>query len=180
MAEGNLLFFGNVLYNNQGPGLFIHPQNGELRRIRVFQNTVLTSNDGIFVSSDTNPGFLQLVRGNAVFAAGTAVSAVSQSDNVTDTLTNADRYVVNPSGVVSGVSNRMDLFPLVGALSGVAIDISPIAGLVDSDRDFNDISRDATYRGADTGQGNNPGWQLALEIMPQGPSDVVFANGFEE
>ena len=121
-----------------------------------------------------------MVRANAVFAAGTPISAVTQSDNVVDVLTNADQYLVNPSGGLSGASNRLDLFPLSGTLTGAAIDGSPIDEFTDWDRDFNDLPRNATFRGAYSGEGNNPGWQLALETKPEGPTERVFADGFEQ
>ena len=73
----------------------------------------------------------------------------------------------------------MDLYPLPGALLGSAIDTAPIATYVDFDRDFNDAARDGTRRGAYAGDGTNPGWQLALERKPEGPGDLLYANGFE-
>jgi hypothetical protein len=179
-GEGNVALFGNVFYNSQGPALLIQPQNGEVRRIRVFQNTVLSSDDGIFISSNVNAGYTQLVRGNAVFASGTPIAGGSQAGNVSDSLANAGNYVVNPSGVVTGTINRMDLYPEPGALSGAAIDTAPIATFVDFDRDFNDLARDGVFRGAYGGEGVNPGWQLALAIKPRGPGDTLFANGFED
>jgi hypothetical protein len=177
-GEGNVAFFGNVLYNATGPGVVIVPQNGEVRRIRVFQNTVLASAGGIFISASVNPGFTQLVRGNAVFAA-TPITGGTQAGNIVDAFANAPGYVVNPSGIVVGASNRMDLYPLPGALDGAAIDTSPVATFVDFDRDFNDRSRDGVFRGAYGGEGANPGWQLALAIKPRIPPGVLFADGFE-
>lgn len=178
-GEGNVAFYGNVLWNPTGPGIVIVPQNGEVRRIRVFQNTVIASAGGIFVSSNVNPGFTQLVRGNAVFAA-TPLAGGTQAGNIVGAFANAPAYVANPSGIVAGTANRMDLFPLAGALGGAAIDTSPIAPYVDFDRDFNDSARDGTIRGAYGGEGTNPGWQLALAIKPRAPPDPpLFANGFE-
>ena len=178
-GEGNVVFFGNVLCNDQGPGVAIQPQNGEVRRIRLFQNTVLSAAGGIFVSSNVNALHQQLVRGNAVFAAGTPIAGGISADNVSDSLANAGLYLNNPSGLVSGATDRLDLFPLPTALSGSAIDTGPIAPYADFDRDFNDTSRDGTFRGSYHGNGSNPGWMLALEIKPQGPSERVFADGFE-
>jgi hypothetical protein len=176
-GEGNVSFFGNVLYNSQGPGLYIQPQNGEVRRIRIFQNTVLTSGLGLFVSSNVNASFSQLVRGNAVFAAGTPIQGGTQADNVTDTFANAPLHLTNPSGVVTGGANRMNLY----ALTGSAVDASPIAAHVDAGRDFNDVPRDPAVRGAYGGAGANPGWQLALATkqLVVGPPDILFADGFE-
>ena len=107
------------------------------------------------------------------------MSGGTQADNITDSLTNADQYLVNPDGNISGVMNRLDLFPLMSTLSGNAVDTSPIAAYVDSDIDFNDQNRSHTIRGAYAGEGSNPGWLLALEIKPTGPSDLLFSDGFE-
>lgn len=177
-GEGNVIFFGNALYNSTGPGIVIGPQNGEVRRIRVFENTVLSSATAIFISSNVNAGFQQLVRGNAVFGA-TPISGGTQADNVIGSFANAASLLNNPSGIVSGPTNRMDLHPQVGTLVGPAIDASPIAAYVDANRDFNDRVRDHTVRGAYGTQGANPGWQLALEIKVLAAGDAVFANGFE-
>jgi|CXWL01.1.fsa_nt_gi hypothetical protein len=179
-GEGNVIFIANVLYNSQGPALFIGPQNGEVRRIHVFQNTVVSTGNGIFISTTVNPSFQQLVRGNAVFAT-TAISGGTLAGNVTDSFANASVHLNNPSGIVTGAMNRMDLHPLANALSGSAVDTSPIAAYVDYNRDFNDRARDGTVRGGYGSQGVNPGWQLALAIQPRGdvPVDAMFANGFE-
>ncbi len=149
-----------------------------MRRIRVFENTVLSSTTAIFISSNVNVSFQQLVRGNAVFGA-TAISGGTQADNVTGNFASAANFLNNPSGIVSGPTNRMDLHPQTGMLVGPAIDASPIATYVDANRDFNDRLRDHTVRGAYGTQGANPGWQLALEIKVLAAGDAVFANGFE-
>jgi hypothetical protein len=179
-GEGNVIFFGNLLYNDQGPGLAIQPQNGEVRRIRVFQNTVLSTGTGIFVSSNVSGLHQQLVRGNAVFAAGTPIAGGDAAGNVTDSLVDAAAYLANPDGVISGAIDRLDLHPLAGALSDIPIDTGPISPYADFDRDFDDTARDGTIRGAYHGESGTPGWVLALEIKPQAPSARVFADGFED
>ncbi len=178
-GEGNVVFYANVLYNSMGPGMVIQPQNGEVRRVRVFQNTVLSSAAGIFISSNVNPSFQQLVRGNAAFAGGTPIAGGVQAGNATDTFANAGNHLVNPSGIVAGGSNRMDLYPRAGMLTGAAIDTTPIAAYVDALRDFNDQPRDGTVRGAYGATGSNPGWQLALAIKPEAVPGLLFADGFE-
>jgi hypothetical protein len=178
-GEGNVIFFGNLLYNSLGPGVLIQPQNGEVRRIALFYNTVLTSGDGIEVSSSVNPGYSQLVRGNAVFAGGTAIAGGSQASNAIDSFANADLHVANPSGIVTGASDRMDLHPLPGALSGAPIDASAIAAYVDAVRDFDDRPRDGLRRGAYVDAGDGSGWIPALAIKTLAPADRVFADGFE-
>ena len=176
-GEGNITLFGNLLYNGLGPGVFIQPQNGEVREVRIFQNTVVADGTGIRVSSP-NGAFAQLVRGNAVFASGTALSGGTQTENIIDTLNNADQYLNNPTGLLTG-ADRLDLFPLNGALTGAALDLDPINTAPDFDRDFNDAPRTGGFRGAYAGEGSNPGWLLALEIKPELNPDILFANGFE-
>ena len=173
-GEGNLILYGNLLYNDQGPAIFVQPQNGEVRRVRIFLNTVLSSAAGIFVSSSVNAAFTQLVHGNAVFADGTAISGGSQQDNISDSLSAADSYLLMPNGGLP-----LDLYPLVGALSGTPINAGSLAGYPDGELDFNDQGRDLSIRGAYGGSGQNPGWALALAIK-QLLGEGLFTDGFED
>jgi hypothetical protein len=52
-----------------------------------------------------------------------------------------------------------------------------LAGLTDYDRDFNNRPRSATYRGAYSGDGVNPGWTPALAIKPPSPTSTPLQNG---
>lgn len=173
-AEGNVALYGNLLVNDSGPGVHIQPHNDLPRRIRVFQNTVVASGLGIRITGG-DPGFEQRLVGNAVFAAA-PLAGGTQLDNVTDNHGAASSYLTNPDGVITGASDRLDLFPLAGTLEGPAIDRSGLVGLRDWDRDFNGRFRPGTRRGAYAGEGNNPGWLLALARKP---ALDLFADGFE-
>ena len=65
---------------------------------------------------------------------------------------------------------------LPGTLGG-PVDTTGLLGYPEADRDFNGALRAASFRGAYAGEGSNPGWLPALEIMPV--PGVVFADGFE-
>ena len=175
-GEGNVIFYSNLLVNDSGPAVRIQPHNDEPRRIRLFQNTVVASTTGLSVIGGLG-GFTREVTGNAVFAA-TPLAGGEQTDNVTDDYAAAGDYLVNPDGAISGASDRLDLFPLVGALFGPVIDLSGLSTYEDWNRDFNSRSRPGSFRGAYAGEGVNPGWMLSLERKPEFDR-LIFADGFE-
>jgi hypothetical protein len=50
-------------------------------------------------------------------------------------------------------------------VKGSPLDLSPFAGELDFDRDFNGTSKGADYfRGAYAGEGANPGWRLRAQL----------------
>ncbi len=175
-GEGNVIFYGNLLVNDDGPAVHVQPHNDEPRRVRLFQNTVVASTTGLRAAGGLG-GFTRELTGNAVFAA-TPLSGGDQIDNVTDTYAAAASYLANPGGAIAGGVDRLDLFPLPGTLSGAAIDLSGLAVYEDWNRDFNGASRPGTFRGAYAGEGSNPGWLLALERKPEFDPEI-FADGFE-
>ncbi len=175
-GEGNVIFYDNLLVNDFGTAVNVQPHNDVPRRIRLFQNTVVASATGLRVSGGAG-GFTQEVTGNAVFA-GVPLTGGAQSDNVIDTHAAAGTYLANPDGAISGASNRLDLYPLPGALAGTAIGLSGLSEYADWNRDFNSAPRPGTVRGGYAGAGSNPGWSLALELKPE-ISPEIFADGFE-
>ncbi len=175
-GEGNIIFYDNLLVNYSGTAIRIQPHNDQPRRIRVFQNTVVASATGVSVSGST-AGFERRVVGNAVFA-GTPISGGTQIDNIGDSYGAASGYLTNPDGVISGASDRLDLYPLPGTLAGTAIDLSGLTAYEDWAVDFNAAARPGTVRGGYAGEGANPGWLLALERKPK-VDMVIFTDGFE-
>ena len=175
-GEGNVVFYGNLLLNDSGPAVHIQPHNDEPRRIRLFQNTVVASTTGLQVIGGLG-GFTRQLTGNAVFASTPLVGGI-QTDNVSDSFAAAASYLVNPGGEIAGPTDRLDLYPLPGALSGAAIDLSGLSAYEDWNRDFNGDPRPGTFRGAYAGEGANPGWTLALERKPE-IDPVIFVDGFE-
>jgi hypothetical protein len=50
-------------------------------------------------------------------------------------------------------------------VTGSPLDLSPFAGELDFDRDFNGRSKAGhSFRGAYAGDGSNPGWRLSAQI----------------
>ena len=132
------------------------------RRIDIYNNTVVVgSGTGIRIVG-ADPAYTQRVVGNAVFAP-TPLTGGQQSNNVTGTYAQASTYLNNP---MAALGSGLDLYPKAGQLQGTAIDYSPFSGQMDGDRDFNGTTRVATYRGAYSGSGTNPGWTPALAIKP--------------
>jgi hypothetical protein len=161
-GEGNLAFHDNLLVNRTGGAVRIQPHNSVPRRIEIFNNTVLATGTGIYITG-ADPAYPQRVVGNAVFAA-TPLSGGQQSNNVTGTYAAATTYLNNP---MAALGSGLDLYPKTGQLQGTAIDYSVFSGLLEWDRDFNSRARIATYRGAYSGDGVNPGWTPALAIKPE-------------
>jgi hypothetical protein len=174
-AEGNVILYDNLFVNRSGgPAVGIQQHNDVPKRIRVFQNTILSSGSGISISN-AHPDFEQRVTGNAVFAAS-PLSGGIQVDNVVDTVANAGAYVTRPVGVPTGDGTGLDLHPLDnGSLDG-AVDPTGITGWLDADRDFNAKARTVARRGAYGTAGVNPGWLVELTRRPLFD---LFADGFE-
>jgi hypothetical protein len=178
-GEGNLAFHDNLLVNRTGTAVRIQAHNSVPRRIEIFNNTVVASGTGISITG-ADPAYAQRVVGNAVFAA-TPLTGGQQSSNVTGTYAGASTYLNNP---MAALGSGLDLYPKTGQLQGTAIDYSVFGSLEDRDRDFNGSARVATYRGAYSGAGTNPGWTPALAIKPAPttgnpppPSEGVLQNG---
>jgi len=173
-GEGNLAFHDNLLVNRMNGGVDVHPHNDVPKRIDVFNNTIVATGSGIYISG-ADPAYPQRVVGNAVFAA-TPLTGGQQSNNVPGTYAQASTYLNNPT---AALGSGLDLYPKSGQLQGAAIDYSPFTALLDYDRDFNQQARIATYRGAYSGDGVNPGWTPALAIKPESSSGTssVLQNG---
>ncbi|HEX2206754.1 MAG TPA: PPC domain-containing protein [Longimicrobium sp.] len=176
-GEGNLALHDNLLVNRAGAAVRIQAQNSVPRRVEIFNNTVVASGTGISITG-ADAAYTQRVVGNAVFA-GTPLTGGQQSNNVTGTYAAASTYLNNP---MAALGSGLDLYPKTGQLQGTAIDYSVFGTLEDRDRDFNGTARVATYRGAYSGAGTNPGWTPALAIKPatatgNPPPGGVLQNG---
>jgi hypothetical protein len=171
-GEGNIALHDNLFVNRTSDAVRIQPHNDVPRRIEAFNNTVVAGYTGILITG-ADPAYPQRVIGNAVFA-GTPLTGGQQSNNVTGTYAAASTYLNNP---MAALGSGLDLYPKTGQLQGTAIDYSVFSGLLDWDRDFNKQSRIATYRGAYSGDGVNPGWTPALAIKPEPSTGNVLQNG---
>jgi hypothetical protein len=161
-GEGNFSFHDNLLVNRSNDAASSQPHKGAPKRIDFYNNTVVAAGDGIYITGADDLNYQQRVFGNAVFAA-VPLTGGQQSNNITGSYSAASTYLNNP---MAALGAGLDLYPKTGQLQGSAIDYSGVAGLRDYDRDFNDRSRIATYRGAYSGDGVNPGWTPALAIKP--------------
>ena len=171
-GEGNIALHDNLFVSRTGTAVRIRPHNDVPKKIDVFNNTVVATSNGIYITgADTN--YTQRVVGNAVFA-GTPFTGGQQSNNFPGTYAQASTYLNNPTAALGA---GLNLYPKTGQLQGTAIDYSPFTGFVDYDRDFNSRSRVPTYRGAYSGDGVNPGWTLALAIKPVPSPTGTLQNG---
>ena len=181
-GTGNVAAYANLLVNTFGDGFRIQPHNGgDPRRVRAYFNTLMTAGTGIFVSSTGVAGFEQQVRGNAIFADGSAIggSGAEAMQNHTDTRAAANSVLTNPDGHLSG-GDQLDLFPSNSTLHqpGDSVDSSDLSGYPDAGVDFNGSDMDGSWRGAYAGSVANPGWMLALARQSLRDT-VLFRDGFE-
>jgi len=161
-GEGNIALHDNLFVQRGfSRTIRIQKHNDLPRQIDIYNNTIVATGEGILITN-ANPAYTQRVRGNAVFAAQ-PISGGQQADNLTGTNAAAGKYLNNPTGALG---STLDLYPRPGLLEGTPIDTSFAAGLIDGGLDFNKLPRLATFRGAYSGDGVNPGWQPALAIMP--------------
>jgi hypothetical protein len=163
-GEGNVVLHDNVFVNTSGSAVHIQAHNDKPRAVTVYHNTMVAAGNGIRVTGG-NPGFVQTIIGNAVFA-GTPIVGPNQQGNVTGSYASAADYLVAPLAPL-GV---LDLFPKAGQLIGEAIDLEMFSGFVDGRLDFNGGVRIGLRRGAYEGEELNPGWRLERGIKPR-PGD---------
>ena len=166
-GEGRINFHDNLLINTLGPALYIQPQNGQVKEVNIYHNTVYAQGEGIAIFG--GDGFVQRVIANAVFAQSPISGGMAQ-DNVTDSLQGAAQYVNAPSDVLGS----LDFFPQPGALELGPVDLSAFDGHMDANLDFNGQMRSGSYRGAYAASGMNPGWQpnaerKVIETLPPPP-----------
>lgn len=163
-CEGNVAFYANLMVTS-GTALRVQTQNGAVRNVRIFHNTVVAGGGGISVSGGA-AGTTQRVFGNAVFSGAAPVSVTSSggsaSDNVTDLRANAPSYLASPLAAIPA----LNLYPKPGMLEKTPVDSSSVSAFPDSGRDFNGAAYGATFRGAYSGGGTNPGWTLAIAQKP--------------
>lgn len=160
-GTGNVALYDNLFVSSDGDAVAIQPhEGGDPQLIRVFNNTVVAAVTGIRITGGSG-GYQQNVIGNAVFAA-TPLQGGTQLQNVTDSYANADNYLADPYAA----PGQLDLYPLVGALTGPPLDTSSFNTFQDWNRDFNWETHNGTFRGAYAGEGQNPGWLLQLARKP--------------
>jgi len=154
-AEGRVSIHDNIFVDCTGDAVHLQNHYGKVRRAYVYDNT--------FYAVDTAIQFAHpaledhLVTGNLMFSGkGITGEYAKEANNLHVPVESAGNYVARPSLVLG----EMDFYPLAGKCKGDAVDLSPFALDTDSGRDFNGTTRDPAYRGAYSGEGKNPGWQL--------------------
>ncbi|HZV43428.1 MAG TPA: hypothetical protein VFF90_03060, partial [Saprospiraceae bacterium] len=177
-VTGNTTAYSNVFVNHVAPAGFepvvVTSHNGfQPREMNVFHNTILTnSSEGGIGLYGANSSYEQYCYGNAIFSNGTPIIGFKPAntiDNVTTTYANALNYVNSPSTTLTS----LDVYPLVGQLQGATTSDALFTRYTDYDIDFNGVLYDGAFRGAYSGEGENPGWTLQLEIRPTPPRDTI-------
>ena len=182
-VTGNTTMYSNVFVNHVAPAGFepvvITNHNGfQPREMNFFHNTILTnSSEGGVGLYGANTNYQQYCYANTIFSNGTPIIGFKPAntiDNITGSYANADQYVNNPSNTLS----QLDLYPLSGQLQGTSTSDALFTQYTDYDIDFNADVYDATFRGAYSGEGINPGWKLQLDIRPTPIRDSI--TGIED
>lgn len=161
-GSGRISFHDNVLVDGQYAAAVFRNHDLPLELAYVYNNTVYTTQSGIYFGSLASTG--DAVLGNLVFAATPISGSIAhQSDNITDTFANAGQYVNSPSLTLGS----MNFYPLLGKADGTPLDLSLFSSNADYNLDFNRTSKGTSaFRGAYAGAGSNPGWQLQAAIKP--------------
>ncbi|HYE35260.1 hypothetical protein, partial [Methylocaldum sp.] len=163
-GEGRIALYSNLFYSSRGnefPAVAIQPHNDIPRKVRVFFNTVLHPWKGIRILRKEGATELdQQIVGNAVFSE-TPIQGGQQAENLVADYPDAQDYLQSPIGPLGSLS----LFPKPGKLERGRITLKQFSEFPDFDRDFNGLKRDSRFRGAYSGAGRNPGWNLAVERM---------------
>lgn len=166
-GEGNIALYNNLFFNEHGDAICIHPHNGVPRRVYVFFNTVLAKRTGVRVAGG-NAGYPRRVEGNAIFA-DVPLQAANAGQNLTDSFSAADKYLIHPSGD----PGMLDLSPRPGRLVGEAIDIRALDVFPDWSRDFDGHPRGPRQYGAYAGDKWRPTWLPRLELKPRVSTSVI-------
>jgi Right handed beta helix region len=161
-GSGRISFHDNILVDGQYAAAVLRDHDLPLRLAHIYNNTIYSSQQGIWIGSHAREG--NTVVGNLVFAAAPIAGVdVVARDNLVAALAEAPRYVTRAALRLG----QTDFFPRPGMVRRAPLDLSPFAGEIDFDRDFNGTSKgDRRFRGAYAGEGTNPGWRLRAEIKP--------------
>ena len=159
-GSGRITFHDNILVGGEWAGAVFRNHDLPLKLAYIFNNTIYSPQFGINFGSPAREGYV--VRGNLIFAETPMTGiAIAAQDNLTALPADARSYVRTPSFRLGA----LDFYPLPGKVKGPPLDLSPFAGELDFDRDFNGVGKDGDrFRGAYAGEGTNPGWQLRAEI----------------
>jgi len=163
-GSGRISFHDNILVGGQIAGVVLRDHDLPLKLAHIFNNTIYSPQTGIKFGSPAREG--HAVLGNLIFAETPIAGLdIATRDNLTAPPADARNYVRAPSAPLGA----LDFYPLPGRAKGSPLDLSPFAGELDFDRDFNGVGKDGHYfRGAYAGEGLNPGWRLRSQIKSDG------------
>lgn len=165
-GEGNVALYNNV-FVTQGPdAIRIQPHNAVPREVRILRNTVLAANSGITVRVREDNAHLQLVAGNAVFAAR-PIEGGTQRANQVGGYDRAALFLADPYGPLQ----QADLTPLAGRLDGGDDEAPRRQDLESLDEDFLGRARTGPMMGAygRPGPGSLGSWLARFERGAPGP-----------
>jgi len=156
-ATGRVSIHDNIFVGGSRSALFLTDHNTTLRLAHVYNNTIYGAPRGIYFTDKARDE--SVVAGNLIFSQRPISGPIDDKfGNITDSVANAPQYVRQPSMTLGS----MDFYPLHGKSRGPIIDMSVFSGQSDFDVDFNGTPKlDFQFRGAYSGSGTNPGWQLA-------------------
>lgn len=178
-GTGNYRFYNNLMVNSLGGGgMNITTHDGvQPANISVFHNTILSNTSYGIRCNGFNTSATQEIFNNAVFSPNPIANATSGvAENTTDSYTNASNYLNAPFDAIG----TLDLYPKSDTMYYCSPNATYLASyaiiLPNSNSDFNDEDHYWKHCGAYVGYGTNPGWTLALDIMPTptllGPTKV--------
>jgi hypothetical protein len=167
-GSGRISLHDNIFVDgpHDYPAVVLTRQNFPLKLAYVYNNTVYTTQRGIYFGSQALDS--DLVIGNLVFGSSPISGSITrQADNLTASVTGATDYVSSPSFQLGS----MDFYPRPRKCQGPAIDLSPFQTHTAFNLDFNGISKSQSqgaivFRGAYAGAGANRGWRLQAAIKP--------------
>jgi hypothetical protein len=151
-AEGRVSIHDNIFVDCAEDAVRLADHNDRLRRAYVCHNTFYSVRRAIHFADA--PREDHLVAGNLMFSdSGISGACTRAEGNLHVPVAKAGEYVRNPG--------EMDFYPLPGRCRGEPV--PPVAG--DDEGDFNGNPKgDRSFRGAYSGEGENPGWRLARAI----------------
>jgi len=169
-GSGRLSLHDNIFLDGSPgyPAVVLMKQNKPLETAWVYNNTIYTAGLGIRFGSAAVKS--SVVAGNLVFAGTNPIEGPIQelADNITGSLESAGASVRAPSFDPASA----DFYPLPGKCQGSPLDLKRFEGDQDYALDFNGRSKlrsKRICRGAYSGEGQNPGWHLQIDLKPPGP-----------
>ena len=162
-ASGRVSIHDNIFVDGGYAAVVLRNHDGPLKIAYVYNNTVYTVQKGIFFA---NRALIDdAVAGNLVFASRPISGAIMRNAaNIVDTYENASSYVT----AASSEPGTANFYPRPGRCQGPPIDLSLFYTDTDYTLDFNGTPKNRTkgavvFRGAYSGEGDNPGWKFQAE-----------------